>query len=99
VGAVLVALLFRAKAGIMGVVALLASGGAGVGAHTLSRATCYVMSPLFRRRDPAMVVRQKELLQRFHAAGVIGDATYRKSLSALEPRRPAEGGTAPGEMD
>ena len=96
---VLVALLFRAKAGIMGLVALLASGGAGVGAHALGHATCYVMSPMFRRRDPKMVVRQKELLQRFHAAGAIGDATYRKSLSAIEPRRPAEGGTAPGEPE
>jgi hypothetical protein len=101
VAVVLVALLFRAKAraGIVGVVALLASGGAGVAYNSLSITSCYIMSPLFRRRDPAMVVRQKELLQRFHAAGAINDATYRKSLSALAPRRPGEGGAPPGQPE
>lgn len=57
------------------------------------RSTCYAMDPLFSHRDPQTVVRQKALLDKYRAAGVISDNTYRKSLAAVEPEKaqqPAE---------
>lgn len=54
----------------------------GFGAHATGWSTCYVMSPLFHRRDPAAVERRRELLEKYHDQGVIGDEAYRKALSS-----------------
>ena len=50
--------------------------------------SCYAMamSPLFDRRDPEIMAQRRELLDKYHSRGVIGDAAYAKSLAALEPR-------------
>jgi len=58
------------------------------------RSTCYSMVPLFSNRDPQMVVQQKDLLDKYRAAGVISEETYRRSLAAVEPvkaQAPSEG--------
>lgn len=58
------------------------------------RFTCYAMDPLFSHRSPAMVAQQKDLLEKYRAAGVISEETYRKSLAAVEPvkaQAPVEG--------
>ncbi|NIA20385.1 MAG: hypothetical protein GWP05_00085 [Anaerolineaceae bacterium] len=52
-----------------------------------SQTTCYVMSSLFDSRDPKIVVRQKELLEKQHDAGIISDQTYERVLASFEPQR------------
>ena len=49
------------------------------------RSTCYAMDPLFSRRDPKMVVQQKDLLDKYRVSGIISEETYRKSLAGIEP--------------
>ncbi len=86
-------------AAITGVAALLVSGGAGGLMGGFSHTTCYIMMPLFHRRDAEMVVRQKHLLDKYHLNGVIGDKTYQRAISAIErgpSTRPAD---APGEEE
>ena len=68
---------------VLGASVLLVSAGAGYGVHELCRTTCYIMSPLFIRRTPEMVSRQKELLDAYHARGVISDVVYQRSVAAL----------------
>ena len=82
---------------LAGVVALLLSAGAGAVLGG-TRATCYVMSPLFSSRDPEMGARRRALLDRYHQSGVIGDETYAKAVSALKKgaaTRPASGPSKP----
>lgn len=85
VSLVVLVLLFRAQAGRAGVLALALSGAAGVGVSQLSHMTCYIMSALFSHRDKEMVAQQAALLDKYHASGVINDATYAKARAALEP--------------
>jgi len=68
---------------VIGAVLALFFAGMGVAANNLGRATCYIMSPLFSRRTPPMVVRQKALLDAYHSRGVISDAVYQRSVAAL----------------
>ena len=78
--------------------AAIALGSGALGALVGSAyATCYVMVPLFGRRDPEMVVQQKELLNKYRSRGIIGEATHQKALAALDtplaihaPEAPAE---------
>lgn len=83
---VLTALLLRSskKAAGAGLIVLIASGAAGAGMHLASHTTCYVMSPLFHRRDAAMVDKQRQLLDKYHQSGVLGDEAYRKALAAIQ---------------
>jgi hypothetical protein len=41
------------------------------------------MRAFFSYRDPQMVVRQRELLEMYHARGTISETAYKKSLAAL----------------
>jgi hypothetical protein len=45
---------------------------------------------LFSKYEPTMVVRQRELLDKYRGAGVISEETYRKSLAAVEPVKAQE---------
>lgn len=65
------------------VVAGVAAAAVGLAVFQTTRVTCYVMSPLFRYRDPEMVSRQRELLEQYHQRGVIADSTYEKALEGL----------------
>jgi hypothetical protein len=51
---------------------------------------CYAMIPLFSVHEPKMAARQRELLDKYRAAGVISEETYRKSLAAVEPVKAQE---------
>ncbi len=81
-----VVLMFRqsVRAGIEGAISMAVLGGLGVASGNMSYETCYIMSPLFSHRNPKMVARQRELLDRYHRSGVIGDDTFAKAMSALE---------------
>ncbi len=63
----------------------------GFGAHATGWSTCYVMMPLFYRRDPTAVERRRELLEKYHEKGVIGDEAYRKALSSPGIAPPKDG--------
>jgi hypothetical protein len=80
----------RLKAGFMVTIAMGLSTLLGPGLYGLNTATCYYMIPFFSRRDPQMVVQQKDLLDKYRAAGVISEETYKKSLAAVEPVKPQE---------
>ena len=41
------------------------------------------MVPMFSWRDPALVSRRKELLDKYRAAGAISDETYARSLASM----------------
>ncbi len=74
----------RVKGGIIALAAMLGIGSLG---YFASQVSCYVMSSLFRYRDPKIVVRQKELLEKQHASGIISDQTYERVLASLEPQK------------
>jgi hypothetical protein len=88
-GAAVAMLRLGRRAAVTGMVAALASGGVGASGG-LARATCYIMAPLFYRRDSQMLVQQKELLDKFRERGVLTEETYRKLVSAMEPPAPNE---------
>ena len=60
---------------ILALVGAIANGG--------QQTMCYVSIPMFSRRDPAMVSRRIELLDKYRAAGAISDETYDKSLESM----------------
>lgn len=72
---------FRRAAAATGLGAM----AAGALVTGMFQATCYIMSPISSYRDPAIVARQKQLLDRYREAGVIGEAAYRRALRAHEP--------------
>lgn len=92
---------------VVGVLAMVGSaGGGGAVASAISGGTCYAMSPLFSRRDPAMVSRQKDLLSQYLASGAISDAAYRRAMDALrlhenvlQPAGPATRASGEGEEE
>jgi hypothetical protein len=74
------------------VVASIASDGALFGTLLVGMAVIFVNSPggpniamLFSEYEPTMVARQRELLDKYRATGVISEETHRKSLAAVEP--------------
>jgi hypothetical protein len=98
-GVLLAVMLLPSNSGrAVGLVAALGSGAGGFLCGSL-RVSCYIMAPMFSRRDPKMVARRRNLLEKHRGRGVISEATYRKAVSALErspatqpttaPRRPA----------
>jgi len=94
-----VVLLYRSRlamASAGAALALSATGGAGLGA--MSHITCYIMSELFSRRDPRMVSRRIALLDRYHAAGILNDASYEKALSAVRMKPASRPGSAPASQ-
>jgi len=52
------------------------------------RVGCYATDSLSIHRSPQMAFQQKNLLDKYLAAGVISEDTYRKSLAAVEPEKP-----------
>jgi hypothetical protein len=72
------------KNGQRGLWVLLLAGLAGGAASLPIKATCYIMTPAFCDRDPQAIVQQRELLDKYHERGVIGDETYEKAVTALE---------------
>ena len=46
---------------------------------------------------PGAVQRRKELLEKYHAAGVIGDEAYRKALAGMDGEATTRPATRPGE--
>ena len=94
-----VVLLYRSRlamASAGAALALSATGGAGLGA--MSHITCYIMSELFSRRDPRMVSRRIALLDRYHAAGILNDASYEKALLAVTMKPASRPGSAPASQ-
>ncbi|MCX5682952.1 MAG: hypothetical protein NT049_04630 [Planctomycetota bacterium] len=93
VGAVVLAFLAiraaerRVLASFFTLAAMVLSALLGLGYHSTFWSTCYMMSPFFSRRNPEMVSQQKDLLEKYRAAGVINEETYRKSLAAVEPAK------------
>jgi len=73
-----------------------AAAGAGAFVGTAARVTCYIMAPLFYRRDPQMLARRRELLERYRRRGVIGQEAYEKALSAMELKLGEPPAKAPG---
>ena len=69
------------SAGLLAIVASLLGGG---GFRSLNVATCYIMAPLFYRRDPEALQQQIVLLDKFRARGVLGEEAYRKAMAAAE---------------
>lgn len=93
--AVCVAFLWGAwrRRAIYGMIAVVASAIGGSMAASLFP-TRYVMTPFFAHRDPAMVVRQRELLEKYRQHGAISAETFRKSVSCLDSLvTPAKAGT------
>jgi hypothetical protein len=84
--ALLVQMLVRKQRRIVGVVGLIFSAAVGAGLDKTSYMTCYVMSPLFSR-PPQTVTQQRELLGKYRAAGVIGEAAYQKAVEALDLKK------------
>ena len=79
----------RRTMAVVGVAMLGVWAALGVVIDRRSYATCYVMSPFFGRRTRQMVARQKRFLDGYRAAGVISDATYQRSLAAMEIPEPS----------
>lgn len=79
----IIRILRKKSSKILGVLLLVGSVTTGA---TLSSATvsCYIMNPFFNRRDPKMIERQRQMLDKYHNSGVINDAAYEKALSSLE---------------
>ena len=65
-------------------VALVLSAGTGLLLNSV-KMSCYAMGSLFRPSDPAIVSRQRELLDQYYRQGVIAEPTYKKALEGLEP--------------
>lgn len=85
-----------AGAGAVAGVAVAAAVGVAAGLPALS---CYVVSGPFDHRNPDNVQEQRELLEKFHARGAIGDATYERLVSAMDKGPlPAEE-EAPGDPE
>ena len=87
----------RAKAGLLGLGVLVCSCVLGAGLAAPACARCVVMKPLFTRRPPSVVARQKRLLAKYHAAGVIGDEAYREALAGMDGEAASRPATRPGE--
>ena len=71
--------LLRAAGAVM-----LGTAALGAIADRLGTASCYIPGEMFAFRSPELVSQQKELLRKYHAAGVINDATYARSLEAID---------------
>jgi len=90
-GLLLAALVFTAlmfvssAAAITGTLALIGSAAIAFSFHyNRPQELCYMMSPLFSDRNPELVPRQKELLDKYRDAGVLGDQAYHKAMAALD---------------
>lgn len=89
VAVLLIMPLFRSTvAMVVAAAALVLSSSAG----QLTQSTCYIMSPLFCSRRGEMTAVQRDLLEKHHAAGVIGEEAYRHALRAIDltPTTPAQ---------
>jgi hypothetical protein len=73
---------------IAGTVVLGAAVGAGlvVGGIT-NGATCYVSVPILAQRGPKQTAQQIQLLEKYHARGILGDAAYERARAAADPAR------------
>ncbi len=78
---------------------LMISALAGAASTGVQRTMCYVMLPVFSRRDPAMISRRVELLDKYRAAGVISDETYDKSLESMGLKPDQQPATRPDEEE
>jgi type II secretory pathway pseudopilin PulG len=81
----------------LGLASLLISGGVGAAASAASYTTCYRPAPLFYRRDAEMVAMQRELLNKYHSNGAIGNQAYQKAISALDTLPATQPTSAPKE--
>lgn len=81
-----VALLWRAWRwrAVYGIIAIVASAFAGVMATYTFPPTRQRMSAHFAWRDPQMVVRQLELLEKYRDRGVISEEAFRKAAAYLD---------------
>ncbi|HUT56255.1 MAG TPA: hypothetical protein VNA25_00105 [Phycisphaerae bacterium] len=86
----------RGKAIVLGLLAVAGPGALGFAVGTGHYLTCYIMSPLFYRRNSQMVARQKELLGKYRDRGVITRATYDRAMSAIERGAASQPATADG---
>ena len=83
--------------GMVGAILVLSAMlGYSAGPPNPYRGTYCPVYDLFSRRYPQMVAQQRELLDKYRAAGVISDATHSKAVAALGPFTPA---TAPADAD
>jgi len=73
----------KAKMGIGAATLALAFAG-GVFVDGLHHVSGCITIDLFTRRSPEMVSRRKALLEKHRAAGVIGEAAYRRTLGAIK---------------
>jgi hypothetical protein len=80
---------------ILGWCAFLISVPIGAFGQVVSFTTCYVMAPLFYRRDPQTLVVQQQLLARYRNAGIITDETYQRAINAANPPPPGVPASAP----
>ena len=89
----------RGRARIPAVVGLVIAAVVGSSPPTLSRVmtSCYYPTPLFGHRDPAMVLRRRELLDKYRAAGAISDETYVKSIESMGLKATERAVTRPTE--
>lgn len=76
---------------------LMISAASGAASARVLQVTCYIASPMFSRRDPAMVSRRIELLDKYRAAGAISDETYDKSLESMGRKPTQTATTRPNE--
>jgi hypothetical protein len=85
VALLLVRVAFRKGKRSGGVIVTASAAGFGllVNAAPTCLMTCYIMADMLAG-DPRPVARQRELLERYHARGVITDATYRKMVASLD---------------
>lgn len=63
---------------------LLVGAGLGAGAYFSGGSMCYAMAGPFDVRPPTLLATQRDLLAKYRAAGVLNEATYQRSLTALE---------------
>ncbi|MHC4248107.1 MAG: hypothetical protein ACYS9X_03170 [Planctomycetota bacterium] len=72
---------------------------ASLGAHQIMRTFCYLPAPFFSSTNPAAIERRRELLEKYHEQGVIGEEAYRKALSLPGIARPGDNGEDVGPGD
>jgi hypothetical protein len=87
----------RGRARTAAVAGLIVSTLAGAASTRIQYATCYMISAMFSHRDPAMVSRRVELLDKYRAAGAISDETYDKSLESMGLKPGQHPATRPDE--
>ena len=89
----------RGRARIPVVVGLILSAVAGVKCDSAVYMSCCIMTATFSNRDPAMVSRRMELLDKYRVAGAISDETYDKSLESMGLKPDQQPATRPNESE